>query len=185
MSLCAGARRAPSSHETLPLAAQGHGEMFTGQRRPSRIDIVGQVSASALGTKFPLTLSARGAGSKSEEALLRDATHQAASAMSLRACFLQNKNTFSESIKSSSLRQDYSADNNASPTLCFSFYEQANYLVDETTFPSKSKELLAYDRWFIGYQRTYHRLDDILILPVMCPEEYYPDIFPGAEVGVT
>ena len=42
--------------DICPFAVQVHGEMFTGQRRPSRIDIVGQVSASALGAKFPLTL---------------------------------------------------------------------------------------------------------------------------------
>ena len=42
--------------DICPLAVQVHGEMFTGQRRSSRIDIVGQVSASALGAKFPLTL---------------------------------------------------------------------------------------------------------------------------------
>jgi hypothetical protein len=42
--------------DICPLAAQVHGEMFTGQRGSSRVDVVGQVSASALGTKFPLTL---------------------------------------------------------------------------------------------------------------------------------
>jgi hypothetical protein len=39
------------------------------------------------------------------------------------------------------LRQAYGTDNNISPMLYFSFYELVYYLVDETTFPSKSKEL--------------------------------------------
>jgi transposase InsO family protein len=54
-------------------------------------------------------------------------------------CFVLN-NTFSEVIQSTPLRQAYGNDNDISPMLYFSFYEPVYYLVDETTFPSKSKE---------------------------------------------
>jgi hypothetical protein len=56
------------------------------------------------------------------------------------ACFVMN-NAFSEVIQSTPLRQAYGTDNNISPMLYFSFYEPVYYLVDETTFPSESKEL--------------------------------------------
>jgi hypothetical protein len=55
-------------------------------------------------------------------------------------CFMLN-NAFSEVIQSTPLRQAYGTDNDISPMLYFSFYELVYYLVDETTFPSKSKEL--------------------------------------------
>jgi hypothetical protein len=54
-------------------------------------------------------------------------------------CFVLN-NTFSEVIQSTPLCQAYGTDNDISPMLFFSFYEPVYYLVDETTFPSKSKE---------------------------------------------
>jgi hypothetical protein len=56
-------------------------------------------------------------------------------------CFMLN-NAFSEVIQSTPLCQAYGTDNDISPMLYFSFYELVYYLVDETTFPSKSKELL-------------------------------------------
>jgi hypothetical protein len=59
-------------------------------------------------------------------------------------CFVLN-NAFSEVIKSTPLRQAYGTDNDISPMLYFSFYEPVYYLVDETTFPSESKELCR--RW--------------------------------------
>ena len=62
----------------------------------------------------------------------------------MHACYVLN-NSFSETIKSTPLRQACGADNDISPALCFSFYEPACYLVDETTFPSESKELRG--RW--------------------------------------
>jgi hypothetical protein len=49
--------------------------------------------------------------------------------------------TFSAVIQSTPLRQAYGTDNDISPMLYFSFYEPVYYLVDETTFPSESKEL--------------------------------------------
>jgi hypothetical protein len=55
-------------------------------------------------------------------------------------CFVLN-NTFSAVIQSTPLRQAYGTDNDISPMLYFSFYEPVYYLVDETTFPSESKEL--------------------------------------------
>jgi hypothetical protein len=55
-------------------------------------------------------------------------------------CFVLN-NSFSEVIQSTPLRQAYGTDNDISPMLYFSFYEPVYYLVDETTFPSESKEL--------------------------------------------
>jgi hypothetical protein len=55
-------------------------------------------------------------------------------------CFMLN-NAFSEVIQSTPLRQADGTDNNISPMLYFSFYKLVYYLVDETTFPSKSKEL--------------------------------------------
>jgi hypothetical protein len=54
-------------------------------------------------------------------------------------CFVLN-NACSEVIQSTPLRQAYGTDNDISPMLYFSFYEPVYYLVDETTFPSKSKE---------------------------------------------
>jgi hypothetical protein len=50
-------------------------------------------------------------------------------------------NAFSEVIQSTPLCQAYGTDNEISPMLYFSFYEPVYYLVDETTFPSESKEL--------------------------------------------
>jgi hypothetical protein len=55
-------------------------------------------------------------------------------------CFVLN-NAISEVIQSTPLCQAYGTDNDISPMLYFSFYEPVYYLVDETTFPSKSKEL--------------------------------------------
>jgi hypothetical protein len=55
-------------------------------------------------------------------------------------CFVLN-NAFSEVIQSTPLRQAYGTDNDISPILYFSFYELVYQLVDETTFPSESKEL--------------------------------------------
>jgi hypothetical protein len=55
-------------------------------------------------------------------------------------CFVLN-NAFSEVIQSTPLCQAYGTDNDISPMLDFSFCELVYYLVDETTFPSKSKEL--------------------------------------------
>jgi hypothetical protein len=50
-------------------------------------------------------------------------------------------NAFSAVIQSTPLRQAYGTNNDISPMLYFSFYEPVYYLVDETTFPSESKEL--------------------------------------------
>jgi hypothetical protein len=55
-------------------------------------------------------------------------------------CFVLN-NGLSEVMKSTPLRQAYGTDNDISPLLYFSFYKLVYYLVDETTFPSESKEL--------------------------------------------
>jgi hypothetical protein len=150
--------------DVCPLAVQGHGEMIRDQRQSSRIDITGQVSASALGTKFPLTLSAdaHGGGSKPKGALLCNKIDQAPNAMSLRVCFMLNK-TFTESIKSTPLRQAHGTDKDVSPMLCFLFYTPVCYLVDETTFPSESKELCG--RWVgtsenVGHFMTYKILTD-------------------------
>jgi hypothetical protein len=55
-------------------------------------------------------------------------------------CFVLN-NTFSDVIKSTRLLQAYGTDNDISPMLYFSFYEPVYSLVDETTFPSESKEV--------------------------------------------
>jgi transposase InsO family protein len=55
-------------------------------------------------------------------------------------CFVLN-NAFSEVIQSTPLHQAYGTDNDISPMLYFSFYNLVYYLVDETTFPSESKEL--------------------------------------------
>jgi hypothetical protein len=72
-------------------------------------------------------------------------------------------NTFSEVIQSTPLRQAYGTDNDISPMLYFSFYEPVYYLVDETTFPSESKELCR--RWVgvsenVGHFMTYKILTD-------------------------
>jgi hypothetical protein len=55
-------------------------------------------------------------------------------------CFVLN-HAFSGVIQSTLLHQAYGTDNDISPMLFFSFYKLVYYLVDETTFPSKSKEL--------------------------------------------
>jgi hypothetical protein len=55
-------------------------------------------------------------------------------------CFVLN-NAFSEIIQSTPLHQAYGTDNDISPMLYFSFYKPVYYLVDETAFPSESKEL--------------------------------------------
>jgi hypothetical protein len=72
-------------------------------------------------------------------------------------------NAFSEVIQSTPLRHAYGTDNDISPMLYFSFYELVYYLVDETTFPSKSKELRG--RWVgvsenVGHFMTYKILTD-------------------------
>jgi hypothetical protein len=72
-------------------------------------------------------------------------------------------NAFSEVIKSTPLCQAYGTDNDISPMLYFSFYELVYYLVDETTFPSESKELRG--RWVgvsenVGHFMTYKILTD-------------------------
>jgi hypothetical protein len=77
-------------------------------------------------------------------------------------CFVLN-NAFSEVIQSTPLCQAYGTDNNISPMLFFSFYKPVYYLVDETTFPSKSKELRR--RWVgvsenVGHFMTYKILMD-------------------------
>jgi hypothetical protein len=77
-------------------------------------------------------------------------------------CFVLN-NAFSEVIQSTPLRQAYGTDNDISPMLYFSFYEPVYYLVDETTFPSKSKELCR--QWVgvsknVGHFMTYKILTD-------------------------
>jgi hypothetical protein len=77
-------------------------------------------------------------------------------------CFVLN-NAFSEVIKSTPLRQAYGTDNDISPMLYFSFYEPVYHLVDETTFPSESKELRG--RWVgvsenVGHFMTYKILMD-------------------------
>jgi hypothetical protein len=77
-------------------------------------------------------------------------------------CFVLN-NAFSEVIQSTPLCQAYGTDNDISPMLYFSFYEPVNYLVDETTFPSESKELCG--RWVgvsenVGHFMTHKILMD-------------------------
>ena len=77
-------------------------------------------------------------------------------------CYVLN-NSFSATIKSTPLRQAYGTDNDISPMLYFSFYEPVYYLVDETTFPSESKELRG--RWVgvsenVGHFMTYKILTD-------------------------
>jgi hypothetical protein len=77
-------------------------------------------------------------------------------------CFVLN-NAFSEVIQSTPLHQAYGTDNNISPMLYFSFYKPVCYLVDETTFPSESKELRG--RWVsvsnnVGHFMTYKILTD-------------------------
>jgi hypothetical protein len=72
-------------------------------------------------------------------------------------------NAFSAVIQSTPLRQAYGTDNDISPMLCFLFYEPVYYLVDETTFPSKSKEL--HGQWVgvrenVGHFMTYKILTD-------------------------
>jgi hypothetical protein len=61
------------------------------------------------------------------------------------------------------LHQAYGTDNDISPMLYFSFYEPVYYLVDEATFPSKSKEL--HRQWVgvsenVGHFMTYKILMD-------------------------
>jgi hypothetical protein len=72
-------------------------------------------------------------------------------------------NAFSKVIQSTPLRQAYGTDNDISPMLYFLFYKLVYYLVDETTFPSKSKELRG--RWVgvsenVGHFMTYKILTD-------------------------
>jgi hypothetical protein len=55
--------------------------------------------------------------------------------------FFMLNNTFPEVIQSTPLRQAYGTDNDINPMFYFLFYEPVYYLVDETTFPSESKEL--------------------------------------------
>jgi hypothetical protein len=59
-------------------------------------------------------------------------------------CFVLN-NTYSTSIKATPLRKATGSDNDISPLLYFSFYEPVYYHVDDTSFPSESKELRG--RW--------------------------------------
>jgi hypothetical protein len=54
---------------------------------------------------------------------------------------LRVEQCFLRSIQSTPLCQAYGTDNDISPMLYLSFYEPVYYLVDETTFPSESKEL--------------------------------------------
>jgi hypothetical protein len=77
-------------------------------------------------------------------------------------CFVLN-NAFLEVIQSTPLCQAYGTDNDISPMLYFSFYEPVYYLVDETTFPSESKEL--HGQWVgvsknVGHFMTYKILMD-------------------------
>jgi hypothetical protein len=77
-------------------------------------------------------------------------------------CFVLN-NTFSAVIQSTPLCQAYGTDIDISPMLYFLFYEPVYYLVDETTFPSESKELCG--RWVgvsenVGHFMTYKILTD-------------------------
>jgi hypothetical protein len=72
-------------------------------------------------------------------------------------------NAFSEVIQSTPLCQAYSTDIDISPMLYFLFYKLVYYLVDETTFPSESKELRG--RWVgvsenVGHFMTYKILTD-------------------------
>jgi hypothetical protein len=72
-------------------------------------------------------------------------------------------NAFSAVIQSTPLRQAYGTDNDISPMLYFLFYELVYYLVDETTFPSESKEL--HGQWVgvrenVGHFMTYKILTD-------------------------
>jgi hypothetical protein len=72
-------------------------------------------------------------------------------------------NAFSEVIQSTPLCQAYGTDNDISPMLYFSFYKLVYYLVDETTFPSESKELRG--QWVgvsenVGHFMTYKILTD-------------------------
>jgi hypothetical protein len=72
-------------------------------------------------------------------------------------------NAFSEVIQSTPLRQAYGTNNDISPMLYFLFYKKVYYLVDETTFPSKSKELRR--QWVgvsknVGHFMTYKILTD-------------------------
>jgi hypothetical protein len=55
-------------------------------------------------------------------------------------CFVLN-NAFLDVIQSTPLHQAYGTNNDISLMLYFSFYKPVYYLVDETTFPSKSREL--------------------------------------------
>jgi hypothetical protein len=69
----------------------------------------------------------------------------------------------SEVIQSTPLHQAYDTNNDISPMLYFSFYKPVYYLVDETTFPSKSNELRR--RWVgvsknVGHLMTYKILTD-------------------------
>jgi hypothetical protein len=77
-------------------------------------------------------------------------------------CFVLN-NAFLEVIQSTPLCQAYGTNNDISPMLYFLFYKPVYYLVDETTFPPKSKELRG--RWVgvsenVGHFMTYKILMD-------------------------
>jgi hypothetical protein len=77
-------------------------------------------------------------------------------------CFVLNI-AFSEVIQSTPLRQACSTNHDISPLLYFLFYKLVYYLVDETTFPSESKELRG--RWVgvsknVGHFMTYKILTD-------------------------
>jgi hypothetical protein len=85
-------------------------------------------------------------------------------------CFVLN-NTFSAVIQSTPLRQAYGTDNDISPMLYFSFYEPVYYLVDETTFPSESKELRG--RW-VGVSENVGHFMTYQILYGRYPSDYSP-----------
>jgi hypothetical protein len=70
-------------------------------------------------------------------------------------CFVLN-NAFLEVIQSTPLCQAYGTDNDISPMLYFSFYKPVYYLVDETIFPSESKELCG--RW-VGVSENVGHFD--------------------------
>jgi hypothetical protein len=76
---------------------------------------------------------------------------------------LRVEQCFLGSIHSTPLRQAYGTDNDISPMLYFSFYKPVYYLVDETTFPSESKE--PRGQWVgvsenVGHFMTYKILMD-------------------------
>jgi hypothetical protein len=77
-------------------------------------------------------------------------------------CFVLN-NTYSSGIKATPLRKATGSDNDISPLLYFSFYEPVYYHVDDTAFPSESRELCG--RWVgvsehFGHFMTFKILTD-------------------------